>query len=399
LDFQRQIELNNAYLSVVYFLLMYEVSHFLSHWRQKLIALILDTQFSGLLVFVISQSRNRLAITDALRVSQILADGFKSDRAYEVSPLFESIVSGYLLLNKKRYESARKDKSEVVKLQEEMYNKVTELEVQRDCCEREISDLKVSVDESSQSILTEQEQKKALREENTQLKTALHQHKMRIKKMTDQIKELEDANVALSQQIETIQRVAANSSVRQAGIRTKYNSLAQLEVFYDKAQDDIARLQETIKKLRAVGENDRRHIEALRQKIAKSRQAIGDLTAKNTELGRQLAAAEVDKAKITELCAKLEQKLRTVAQQRDQLQESDREGREKLHATTVELDRVAQERDERKAKADAKFKVLDSLESRLSALEDRNHEYQMLMRLIHRTTAPINQSQRQFNHF
>jgi chromosome segregation ATPase len=269
-----------------------------------------------------------------------------------------------------------------------MLNRVAQLEVERDCCEREVGSLRASVDEGSRSILAEQERKKAVLEENTQLKNAVYQSKTKMRKMGERIRELEDANVALGQQFEAIQRVATNSSAREAGIRTKITSMAQLEAAYERAQGELAHLEGLTKKLRAANDSARRHTEALNQKIARMRQRIAELTAQNGELGKRLAASESEKAKIAGAFEKLDHKLQAAVEQRNQLQESEQQAREKAEALRVELIRVEQDREAVIVKSDTRFKALDSLESRLSAIEDRNQEYQLLMKLIHKTTAP-----------
>jgi hypothetical protein len=187
----------------VYFLLLYEVAHFLSHWRQKLIALVLDSQFPALLVFVISHARNRRAIADALLVALVLADC-----ASDSSPLFESIVSGYLLSIRRRHEASRRDQSKAERAQEAMLNCVPELE---------IGTLLAAVSDSSNSIVDEREQRRSLADEKTRLKRELAQSKSRARKLCDRQREFEAANAAITQQLESAQQIAANSSVREAG--------------------------------------------------------------------------------------------------------------------------------------------------------------------------------------
>jgi chromosome segregation ATPase len=269
-----------------------------------------------------------------------------------------------------------------------MLNRVAELEVERDCCERELTALRAAADESSHSILGEQEQRRAVAEENARLKGALAQSKASMRKMGDRIRELEDANVAMAQQLESVQRIATNSSVREAGIRTKITSLAQLEAAYEKAQEEIAHLDGVAKRLRTANDDARRHTEALNQKAAKMRQRIAELTAKNGELGQRLSGAEREKAKIAAAFQKMDLKMQAALEQRDQLQESLRLAHEKAEALRVELDRIGQDRDAAAAKAETRFKTLDDFEGRISALEDRNQEYQMLVKLIHKTTSP-----------
>jgi hypothetical protein len=79
-------------------------------------------------------------------------------------------------------------------------------------------------------------------EENVQPNNVIYQSKKKVKKMNEWIKELEDANTALGQQLETVQRVATNSSVREAGIRTKITSMTQVEAAYEKTQEELIHL-------------------------------------------------------------------------------------------------------------------------------------------------------------
>lgn len=388
LDFQRQIEMNNAFLSVVYFLFLFEVSHFLTHWRQKLIALVLDSQFPGLLVHVINESRNRRAIGDALRCSQILADGLKNDCIYQVSPVFDSLVSGYLLLNQKRYSEKRKEKSSINKVEEELKAKLCELEAERDCCEREIVTLRESINENSSSLEIEQIQRKTVEEENLQLKRALALSRSKAKKLMIQIKEQEDQIVGITQQLETNRKTNATISVREAGIRTQMTSISQLEAVLAQTQENCSKLEAQLKIAKDNAEKDRKSMESLKQKNAKLKKQNKALAQHINEATEQMHQIEEDRNSLRDQSNELKKQNLTLTQIKEQLEQNDENNSELIETLRNDLAKAKKERDEISLKAGTKLKSLDEIKSHMQQMEDKNNEFQMLIKLIHKTTYP-----------
>ncbi|OHT08011.1 hypothetical protein TRFO_23631 [Tritrichomonas foetus] len=388
LDFQRQIELNNSFLSVVYFLFLYESSHFLAHWRQKLIALVIDSQFPALLVHVISESRNRRAIGDALRSSQILADGMKNDIIYETSPMFDSIVSGYLLLNQKRYEDNRKERSNSVQLQDELFSKIMALEVERDCCEKEISTIKESLDQSSAMIQDEQIQRKNMDEENAQLKKSLAASKFRTKKLSEQVKELEGANIALSQQLESMKKNASSASIRESDVRAKINCITQLETSLHKSEETVTKLQNQIKQLKTAAENDRKQSEKYKQKIAKMKKSKFSQRHQANNLANNINELEHEKNELQKALSQYDKEMKNLIAYKDKLEKAKEDADIAMHNLKLEMERVQKNRDEIVAKAEMRIQKVDDLQDKINLLEDQNREFQMLVKLIHKTTHP-----------
>ena len=388
LDFQRQIEQNNSFLSVVYFLFLYEASHFLRHWRQKLISLIIDSQFPALLVHVITESRNRMAISDSLRVSQILSNGMKNDVIYEPSPMFDSLVSGYLLINHKRSEAVRKERSNHFQAEDEMYYKINELEVQRDCIEKEISTYKESLDQSSAIIQDEQNQRKVIDEENSQLKKSLSSIRTKNRKLNDQVKDLENLNIALSQQVEVLKKNSACSSVRESDVRSKIISIAQMENNLKKSEETISKLENQIKQLREKGEKDRKQVELYKQKLSKIKKGKKVQLQNNNRLIDNIQEIEEAKVHLEKQVEEYEKENKLLKDQNAEHEKTEAELKKEIMHLQYEIDHMHKNNEEIFNKAEIKMQSVDDLQDRISKLEDRNREFKMLVKLIHKTTNP-----------
>lgn len=388
LDFQRQIELNNAFLSVVYFLFLYESSHFLPHWRSKMIALILDSQFPALLVHVITNSKNRRAIQDALKVMQILADGMKNDVKVEYSPMFDSIVSGYLLLNQKRYEDNRKERSTFVKTQDELYSKITELEVEHDCIEKEMSSMKESLDQSSQIIQEEQIQRKNCDEEIEKLKKSLTISKSKNKKLNDQIKEMDSMNATLNNQVESMKKASTTSCNRETDVRTKASYIAKLEAQIKTLQENNTHLQTQLGQLRANADKERKQTESIKQKMSKMKKQKQSRLMQAQNLTTNLQELDQENNDLKQLLAQREKELKTQVQQNQIHERNEEDLNLQIDNLKIEMSRVQKNRDEIVAKAEMKIQNVDKLQTRIDQLEEQNREYQMLVKLIHKTTYP-----------
>ncbi|KAK8895837.1 hypothetical protein M9Y10_013722 [Tritrichomonas musculus] len=388
LDFQRQIELNNSFLSVVYFLFLYEASHFIPHWRQKMVVLVLDSQFPALLVQVATESRNRRAIADALRASQILADGMKNDINYEVSPIFESIISGYLLLNQKRFEDSRKERSTFVRNQDELYSKINELEVEHECCEKEMSSIKESLDQSSAQYQEEQNHRKNIDEENSQLKKTVNSTRARNKKLSDQIKELEAINLNLTQQVEILKKSASSSQIRDSDMRAKLISISQLENSLKKSEENNAKLQSQVKQLKDAAEKDRKQFETYKQKIANLKKTKQSNMLKLQNLCDNLQELEQENGDLKQALAQREKELRAVTFEKQSLEKAEAEASITINSLKLEMQKSLQSSNDVLNKAEMRMRDVDELQSRINDLEDKNREYQMLVKLIHKTTHP-----------
>lgn len=389
LDFQRQIELNNSYLALEYFLFMYEAARFLSHWKQKLMALVLESQFPALVTFVLTESRNRYALADALRASQIIADGFQTAFYGPLSPMFESLISGYLLLNKRRHESEQRTRSESVKGQEELVHRINAVEVERDCCERELASLKSCLDENSSSVISEQEQNKSISGENKQLRRQVHQSTRKIRELSTRMKELEDGNLSLAQQLESLQqRSSGSSSSREPGVKTKNTSMALLEEKLKKEKEIYEGLFEESKQLRVKSEKHRKKIEQLKQKMVSMKRKYSAMSKKNVKITKSIEQNQSTREILKDKCSSLQQDLSLITQEKDQLAESEEENTRMLDSLQLELERVKHERDTSTKKSESRGKTVTDLQERVTALEDRHNELQLLIKLIHKTTAP-----------
>ena len=387
-DFQRQIEMNNAYLSVVYFLFLYDSGHFLAHWKKRLISLVLESQFPALITFVLTESRNRCAVADALRASQIIADGFKTDVVFKVTPMFQSLVDSYLILNQKRSQSARKEKVENLKVQEELMTKLSAVESRRDSYEKEIVSVRSSLDDNANSILAEQEQNRSYTEANENLKRQLNQNRERIKVLTEKVKELEDANLSMSKQVECLQRRTNQTSLRAANIRTKLSSIAQMEATIRKVQESSQKLDGTIQQLKGQEEKDKATIKQMESKLENIKIKFESAQQKNEEIKRILSENETEKQQLAGQCTSLQRNVKSLTQEKEQLEESEEERSKRCQDMKVELAQVEHERDVAMRKVESRTKAANELQERLTLLEDRYMYFQMLIKLIHKTTEP-----------
>ena len=353
-----------------------------------MVVLVLDSQFPALLVQVATESRNRRAIADALRASQILADGMKNDINYEVSPIFESIISGYLLLNQKRFEDSRKERSTFVRNQDELYSKINELEVEHECCEKEMSSIKESLDQSSAQYQEEQNHRKNIDEENSQLKKTVNSTRARNKKLSDQIKELEAINLNLTQQVEILKKSASSSQIRDSDMRAKLISISQLENSLKKSEENNAKLQSQVKQLKDAAEKDRKQFETYKQKIANLKKTKQSNMLKLQNLCDNLQELEQENGDLKQALAQREKELRAVTFEKQSLEKAEAEASITINSLKLEMQKSLQSSNDVLNKAEMRMRDVDELQSRINDLEDKNREYQMLVKLIHKTTHP-----------
>lgn len=261
LDFERQIEANNSFLSVSYFLFLHYASTFFVDWKQKLSHIVISTQFSALLSHVLTEGQNRIAITRALQalilaskpeqcninsqknenkmkfrmvrnkppllinrgsnIDDAESSSISSSSFYDhigqsyidsltESPLFNSIVEGFLVTN-----AAKKSEKDKLLHEYNEFKKKNELDLNEVKVEYELTneELAKEVTNLKKQLIENREMSEAADALNNQ---KINNLEIEIKKLKSSKKKLEEtlSNVSESNQYNTSRPSSRSSLIR-----------------------------------------------------------------------------------------------------------------------------------------------------------------------------------------
>ena len=388
LDFQRQVQNNNAFLSVQMFLFMFDVSHFIGDWHQSLARVVLDSQFPALIVHVMNESMNRQALEDALIAMQIVTGGLKDDTTPQRNVLFDTIVEGHLFSNKHSHDVSDKANSQLEMIIEGLLTQINELEVEKDCCARELEALKQDAIKCSIDLEAEMNIHQSADIKRNKLMQTQSELTQLIQETQKNIESRKEANELLQKKILQLQRQSTTRSVQEAGIRTKSNDInkmnkqiaditaqnAKLEENFNLTKDGIekqkkdrAKYVQWLKKGKEKTEKHNKLLEdALEQRTTEYE--------RNTQLKNDLSIAEQQIQQITDLVKE------------DQSQKKAEE--EEIQRLKNEIEEIKRSKETNQYKANLKLQALDQLKEHMMELETKNNEMKMLIKLLHKSTYP-----------
>ena len=355
-EFQRQVQNNNAFLSVQMFLFMFDVSHFIGEWHQILARVVLDSQFPALIVHVMNESMNRQALEDALIAMQIVTGGLKDDTTPQRNVLFDTIVEGHLFSNKHSHDVSDKANTQLETVIEGLLTQINELEVEKDCCARELEALKQDAIKCSIDLEAEINTHQNADQKRNKLIQTQSELIQTIQETQNNIENRKAANELLQKKIYQLQRA---SKLEELFNLTKQN--------IEKQKKDRAKYVQWLKKGKEKTEKHNKILDdSLEQRTTEYE--------RNTQLKNDLSIAEQQIQQITDLVKE------------DQSQKKAEE--EEIQRLKNEIEEIKRSKETNQYKANLKLQALDQLKEHMMELETKNNEMKMLIKLLHKSTYP-----------
>jgi hypothetical protein len=221
LNFVRQVENNQAFLSVAWFSLLVRCSSDISRWALRIKRILIDSQFPALLVHVLTSSLNRRAVSDAVRALEFFMNNCELSDHPKDSFFFDAAVSGFIVINQKKNETASVATLALERDRHELSNAVHNLQVENTRLERDIG----------------------------VLQTAIGQEKDRVRATTDRASRSAQDNETYQQQITDLQDRLLQASLRAKEKKTK---LKQSLISLNELHTQNIQLQELVKRLEGV---------------------------------------------------------------------------------------------------------------------------------------------------
>jgi hypothetical protein len=124
--FQRHIEGNHSFVVLNYFLFLVDCATLFPDWNPFVLRTIAETQFSSLLVHVLTHSTNRTVLSDGCIAFHLICEGLNDQRP--PSPLIDTLASGFLVVNTMRADEQTRLVGEIETIRSQMSRKVSKLE-------------------------------------------------------------------------------------------------------------------------------------------------------------------------------------------------------------------------------------------------------------------------------
>lgn len=139
-NFIRQIEEQNSVLALNIFLFLSQCSRILPHWEEKIKQIIIDSQFTMLLVSVLTSAQKRRPLRDGVLAIQYIT-------SYQQNAFFELCVSGFLRYNCEMNDQKIKQDKEIQLEKDQAQKTIHELETQEQMLSSELSTLKMKFEQ------------------------------------------------------------------------------------------------------------------------------------------------------------------------------------------------------------------------------------------------------------
>ena len=382
--FQRHIESNHSFVSVSYFLFLVDCLPFYKSWSVDMVQVIAETQFNSLLVHVLTHSSNRSVLHDACKAAALIAVGIVPDA--RLSPLMDSLVSGFLAVNRAAIDEKAKMLDGFETMRCELGQKIKAAVQERDDFAVKCEQLTKAKNESD-NVMTETGGELAVaREQIAHLKEQL---RMKTRKGKDRkinvmelTKELAELRVEMQHREQTITELQQTIVVLKTRIRGFKDVEAQLRDMTQN-RDELARENQNLNKQiiatkdlasasAATAENEKTGRRQTETQLLEISSQLSAMTIKYREQEVHVVDTEKQMQKLQGVLKKKTERL-TAAE------EINRNLRNQVNELQEQLAEAAKS-------AKKQHKKYMELSQQLTDIETRNRDHATLQQFIHKIT-------------
>lgn len=388
MEFQRQVSNNNPYVSVQFFLFLNEVSHFLASWKNSLIRICLDSQFPALLTHVLHASRNRSSIEDCILCLQIMCGGMLDDKKYGKNALFDILTDGHMIANKKLHNDDNTGNVHIEEVTNSLQQQLNALEVERDCCMRELEELKVDAAQCSINLETEIESHKDVVNKRQRLKDTEDRLRMELNEAQRLYEDRVTSNKILQQTLTNLQRTSSERSQKEAGIRTKSMDINNMNVQIVTIQEENRKITDAIQQALSQIEKQKTSRDKYIQWLKTGKQRCDKRIKICQDLEAELNIETKRKEQIENEISISEQQLKQWTDIVKDEAEARKAEEDQIQELKNELEKIRRDIETNEYKASLRVKALDQLKEHMMELETQYNEMKLLVKLLHKSTYP-----------
>lgn len=250
LGFQRNVENNQAFIALNFFIFLCSVESKSRTWKKRLQKIISESQLPALIVHVLTHSTNREVISDGAKAMHIISNGLNDN---EPSPLFEYLISGFYVINKNNIKEKEDNNAKIDVKLAKLTNQLNEYKDEHLDLEQRLDQMNQEKTRSGIIIKSQEENLSHFNQQNEQLHSLLDNKDNKINELKNEIKIINEENSKLkkqnNQKDNDIKNFIHNTEELKAEIKELQNTRLHLTEVTTQRDDLIKRVDELQKEL------------------------------------------------------------------------------------------------------------------------------------------------------
>ena len=384
MSFQRHIERSNSFVAVNYFMFLITSMKNIPEWSTKLQQIVAESQFTALLVHVLTHAENRTVIQDSVYSLYAIMNG--NDISKDPHSLFDTIVSGFCFMNKKF-------KGDVSVLRDTLESSIkavkkqsAELEETKIQCKKEVTDRENDILELKEKIKEIEDINASLTYQVQGSGAIVGKKVAKVFKLKQQIAEQNKENGILHEKIE---HLSEKINELTTSLSANSNKLHDLNIIEDKAKEtatqnaslknELQSAQNTIEDLRTTVKTLSENLESYKQEKREVEKILCDTTAKLNDMTTKYHDNDKQTIEALDQIKRFE----SLIQKRTERLTATEGVNRQLRAEIQDLEKKL---DESLASAKEYRKQKERIEARLIELENAHREHETLYQFIHKVT-------------
>lgn len=382
MSFLRNIEANNAYLAVAFFSFLMACARHIPKWVMRMKRLLVESEFPALLVHVLTSSKNRRAISDALRALQFYLNDFDVT-SQKTSYFFDSAVSGFLVVNHNQVKGVEHSKAQMeqerhnaaivihtleaekkqlmkdnAKLKEELNRQRNETQITNDSHSRSLEEL----EKRTQEVAT-------LKRENQALLAEINDNKDHWANAAESLRQCQEENEKLARLVKRLEEYKLES-------RALHKATRQMEVHVHEVETDFTELKAKHKELHTLTKALNKELHSRDEQFNSIQKACAEAQQRNHTLQSLLDQTRTENQSLTDENSSLQAKLSSSLAKNSRLSELVTS----LEAENLQVKASLRSADEIEATYKEKRAVL---RSKIQALEKEKRKWETVARFTH----------------
>ena len=385
--FQRHIEANHSFVALNYFLFIHAALTIQKQWSSQLLHIIAESQFCALIVHVLTHSTNRVILRDAVYASYVINSGLTGVKLQkDSSPLIDSMVSGFLVMNKENEKQKQLTIEQYESYNCSMIQKFRIVQNEKEKQLRELNDLSLMKEKSDKLIRTQEDNLHAANLEIQNLQNILRNKRKKLQNLKAnfleiskenaslkiELKHNEDLNKDLDKSVGVLKSKVRNYKEIEDTLRGEVTTRNKLLSQVEKLELELANAKKDLELWTSTANNEKKGRVNAEEKLLTVSSQLNEMTIRlheqetlTNENGKQASKFEALYKKKAERLSTSEESNRDLRQQVDELQQQ-----------IFDLAKTTK----------AQKKYISQLQTQVSELETSKRDHTTLYQFIHKIT-------------
>ena len=239
-------------------------------------------------------------------------------------------------------------------------------------------------DESNAALKQELQEKKSVHEENIRLSSSIKRMIVQLKKTKEEFAVADEENVMLQARVKNLEDMAVGAKEVSSNFRERLLAYTAAESKLRKLRKENEELIDELKKQNREFDKGKKKTDSYKRRYDTLKQEILGHKTKANELQGNLDTLKDECEKLTEKCEEYQRKVKAHQEMDDKKDTTENRMIEELKG---EIEQAKRDQELSQRKIDDKLSVVNQVQERITTLEQQIGYFNMLIRLIHKSTA------------